>query len=167
MSSFSNDDALVNRLRGLAGSGGSMPMWTPAGGRSVDGGVLHDSRDGAMEAVRSSATAVNRQIIIQAAGLTVVLDVTAAEASGAPRGSGATAAADATTVTGDLLVVRGQIVTGGHGAAVVQFVAPNGDEGALAMVDEFGEFDLEVGPGSWLLVIADDLVDVSVPVELP
>jgi hypothetical protein len=166
MSSFSSDDSLVNRLRNLAGAGGSMPQWTPAGGRAVDGEVLHDSRDGAMEAVRSAATAVNRQIIVQAAGLTVVLDVTTADADDGRRGP-ATPTDDGAVAPRERLVVRGQIVSGGSGAAVVQFVAPNGDEGALAMVDEFGEFDLEVEAGSWLLVVADDLVDVSVPVELP
>lgn len=160
MTAFSDDEALAKRLRGLAGGGGPMPTWSPAGGRAVDGEVLHDSRSGAMEAVRSAATAVHRQLIVRAAGITIVLDITSADVSSEPESG------DAPTDESARMVVRGQIASGSHGPAVVQFVSPDGDEGALAMADEYGEFDVEIGAGNWLLVVADDLVDVSVPIDL-
>lgn len=147
---FPSDDDLEQGLRNLSGRGLSASRWDPSAAQalgSVSGSVVLDSSEHDLEAVRSSAVAEHRQLVIEAGGAIVVLDVMPA-ADPSER------------------VVRGQVTSLGPTACAIQFVDIAGHELALALADELGEFDVVVPTGRLTMFVATDAFDAAVDLDL-
>lgn len=144
---FPSDDDLERGLRSLRDDGGGTRRWDLSGGRSVVGSVVLDSSEHDLEAVRSTAATDHRQLVIEAGGAIVVLDV-------------------APSADGDERVVRGQLTQIDPTACVIQFVDPSGHELALAVADDVGEFEAVVPPGPVTIFVATDSFDAAVDIEI-
>ncbi len=145
---FPSDDDLEQGLRHLRRDGSGTPgRWTPAGGWSIIGSIVLDSSERDLEAVRSTATTDHRQLVIEAGGAIVVLDVTPSP-------------------DGDERVLRGHVTAVDPTACAIQFVDPTGHELALVLADDLGEFDAVVLPGRMTMFVATDSFDAAVDIDI-
>jgi hypothetical protein len=104
-----------------------------------------DELDGGAVAVRSASTMVDRQLLVHGDWLDVVLDL---------------------VESGDYLAVRGMVVAVDEPYSV-QLLDDTGNEVALSVTDQFGEFALpEVVPGRYELVVAGRRAELSAVVDI-
>jgi hypothetical protein len=140
-----DDDGLGRRLRALgAGATGDGVSWMGHGPAIVDGSIVLDSHVGGLEAMRSAGTLEQRQLVIQAGDATVVIDL-------APYDDGFRASGQA---------------LGFDLPAAVQFVDQAGEEVALVVTDDLGEFEAFVPAGELLMIIATANSEVVVPLSI-
>lgn len=146
---MSMEERLAGLRRGASSTGGA--AWRPGGGRLAPAEVVLDSSHDELDALRSTATAEARQLVIAAGAHVVALDLAAP-----------TQASE--EFDDEVRRVLGRV--DGPGVVAVQVVAPTGAELALAVPDEHGEFEFDVPVGSWTLVIAGDDQDLEVEFDV-
>lgn len=139
-----DDDGLGARLRALASGGG---LGSRMGGISspnlVDGSIVLDSfRDG-LEATRSAALMEERQVVVQAGDVTVVVDI----------------ARDPSDP--DRLRVSGQVI-GLDLPVAVQSIDAQGQETDLVITDDLGEFVLWAADGGATLIAATATIEITI-----
>jgi hypothetical protein len=149
------DDEIERRLRQLVERSDSTarPAADPNDGeiaplREIDrvlGVLLHDSAASPLAGVRSGSTSLDRQILFEGGGLTIVVDV-------APTDD------DEVSITGQVL---------GHFDVVsVQAVDADEIELGLTVADDFGQFDIAVPRALIQLIVSGGSSEIIIDVDL-
>jgi hypothetical protein len=167
-----NAEEWIRSLNTSDGGSGAGPAWRPGGGRLMRGTVLADSAVQSFDALRAASVAEQRQVVIAAGPHMVAIELApldssdTSDSSGSSGSSGSSDSSDRGDADshGSWRIARGRV--DGPGVVAVQVVAHTGVEVALAIPDEFGEFEFEIPAGRWLLVVSDDDHDVEVSLDV-